>query len=136
MTLIVITSFLSFLLMNEPLKNILGTASYELPYYAVIFTSILRKNQDDSKSTTYTSIAQSMHLLAQEQSGFLGLESAREEIGITVSYWKDLASISAWKAHSDHRLAQQMGRDEFYAAFHVRIAKVERHYSFLQDKSS
>ena len=53
------------------------------PYYAVIFTSL--KNEDD---TGYTEMAQKMEQLAKEQSGFMGIESARNEIGITVSYWE------------------------------------------------
>lgn len=129
-----ILSFLSFLMMNEPIKNLLGTAADELPYYAVIFTSILRNYEGDSKSTSYASTAAAMHALAQDQAGFLALESAREGLGITVSYWKDLDSIKAWKTNSEHLLAQQLGKTEFYAAYHVRIAKVERHYSFHQEQ--
>ena len=31
--------------------------------------------------------------LAKQQPGFLGIESVKEKLGISVSYWKDLASI-------------------------------------------
>lgn len=57
------------------------------------------------------------------------MESAREELGITVSYWRDLEAISAWKANAEHQLAQQLGRERWYASFHTRIAKVERDYA-------
>ena len=66
--------------------------------------------------------------LASEQPGFLGVESAREEIGITVSYWSDLKSIKAWKANAEHQDAQRKGRKEWYTNFRVRISKVEREY--------
>ena len=33
-----------------------------------------------------------MELLAEQQDGFLGIESARSQVGITVSYWKSLES--------------------------------------------
>ncbi len=57
-------------------------------------------------------------------------ESARDALGITVSYWRDLASIAAWKRQLDHAEAQARGRRDFYARYTVRIARVERAYDF------
>ncbi|WP_211251148.1 antibiotic biosynthesis monooxygenase family protein [Deefgea rivuli] len=95
------------------------------PYYAVIFTSI-RTDVDEG----YGAMAERMIELAQTQPGFLGAESARQALGITVSYWQDLDAIKNWKAHSEHLMAQKMGRDIWYQAFKVRISKVERDYGF------
>ncbi|WP_024873626.1 antibiotic biosynthesis monooxygenase family protein [Tolumonas lignilytica] len=96
------------------------------PYYAVIFTSI-RTNIDDGYAIT----ADAMVALAQQQQpGFLGAESARNDIGITVSYWSDLDSIKQWKSNTDHLLAQRLGREKWYKSFKTRIAKVERDYEF------
>lgn len=91
------------------------------PYYAVIFTS-LRTEGDKG----YSQMADRMVELAARQPGFLGVESAREEIGITVSYWTDLESIRQWKANAEHLVAQRLGREQWYAAFKTRIARVER----------
>lgn len=66
--------------------------------------------------------------LARLQPGFLGIESAREEIGITVSYWDSLEAIKKWKANSEHIIAQKTGRQLWYDCFKVRISKVEREY--------
>jgi heme-degrading monooxygenase HmoA len=93
------------------------------PYYAVIFTST-RTEGDNG----YGEMANRMVELAQQQSGFLGVESAREELGITVSYWADLDSIKNWKANAEHLQAQKMGRKSWYELFRVRISKVERDY--------
>ena len=93
------------------------------PYYAVIFTS-LRTAVDGG----YGDTAHRMIELAAEQPGFLGVESAREELGITVSYWDSLEAIAAWKRNSEHLTAQKRGRGEWYAAFYLRICKVERDY--------
>ncbi len=93
------------------------------PYYAVIFSSI-RTDVDDG----YADTAIKMVELAQEQDGFLGVESARNEIGITVSYWRDLESIKQWKEHSEHKLARAKGREVWYTNYKTRIAKVERDY--------
>lgn len=99
-------------------------ATPEPPYYAVIFTS-LRTEGDQG----YAETARRMMELARLQPGFLGVESARDGLGITVSYWTSLDAIRAWKEHAEHRLAQQRGRD-WYAAFRVRVCRVEREYGF------
>ncbi len=93
------------------------------PYYVVIFTS-LRTPGDNG----YSDMANKMVQLATEQPGFLGIESAREELGITVSYWLDLESIKQWKANAEHLVAQKRGREQWYSSFKTRIAKVERDY--------
>ncbi|MGB5330769.1 MAG: antibiotic biosynthesis monooxygenase [Gammaproteobacteria bacterium] len=93
------------------------------PYYAVIFSSL--RNADIEG---YAETATRMVELAAEQPGFLGVESVREDLGITVSYWSDLQSIKRWKAHAEHRLAQQMGMDKWYSSYKTRIALVERDY--------
>ena len=102
------------------------------PYYAVIFSSTLA---DDAEG--YSTMADRMVALAKEQDGFLGVESAArtsEGFGITVSYWRDLESISRWKAQSEHAAAQKMGRDAFYRSYRLRIARVERDYGFERDE--
>ncbi|MDY0321164.1 MAG: antibiotic biosynthesis monooxygenase [Arcobacteraceae bacterium] len=93
------------------------------PYYAVIFTSI----KTDSKN--YFSVANAVLEEAKKQDGFLGVESVRDEIGIAVSYWKDLSSIEAWKNNTLHKNAQQFAK-EFYLHFRVRVCKVEKEYGF------
>ena len=93
------------------------------PYYAVIFTSI-RTDLEEG----YEEMAQEMVRLAALQPGYLGQESARNELGITISYWESLEAIKAWKAQSDHQTAQQQGREKWYSSYKTRIALVERDY--------
>lgn len=100
------------------------------PYYAVIFSNQLR-----SSSEGYEEMANKMLELARQQEGFLGVESARDAIGITVSYWRDQQSILRWKQDAEHILAQQRGKSEWYKSFFTRIALVERDYSFEYDKA-
>lgn len=95
------------------------------PYYAVIFTSV---RTDVAEG--YGDTASRMVELAHQQPGFLGVESAREGVGITVSYWESMESIQAWKQQAEHRMAQQTGRDRWYEAYKTRICKVERDYKF------
>ncbi len=98
------------------------------PYYAVIFTST-RTEGDNG----YEQMADAMLELASKQPGFLGFESARDGLGISVSYWDSPESIAAWQRNSTHLTAQQRGRAEWYQAFKVRVCRVERDYSFQRD---
>jgi heme-degrading monooxygenase HmoA len=93
------------------------------PYYAVIFTS-LRTDTDGG----YGETAERMAELAARQPGYLGMESVRDGLGITVSYWDSLEAIKHWKSNLEHQQAQKSGREQWYSSFRVRIAKVERDY--------
>ncbi len=73
-------------------------------------------------------MSQRMDELAREQPGYLGIESARSGLGITVSYWDSLEAIQNWKRNSEHQMAQTYGRDKWYSQFRIRICKVEREY--------
>lgn len=123
------------------------------PYFAVIFTST--RTEGDKG---YNDMADKMLALAEQQIGFLGIESVRESstglskesstglskessaglskepskeaLGITVSYWRDLDAIQRWKQNTEHLKAQQKGHDTWYESFKVRISKVERDYGF------
>ena len=93
------------------------------PYYAVIFTSI-RNHGDDG----YAHTAERMVQLASEQPGFLGFEAARQDIGISISYWDSEEAIKGWKANAEHQLAQQRGKEEWYRWYRIRVCRVEREY--------
>lgn len=95
------------------------------PYYAVIFSTI-RTNVDEG----YYETAERMEALAKLQAGYLGIESARNEIGITVSYWNNLEAILNWKNNVEHTLAREKGRTIWYKKYQLRICKVEHDYGF------
>jgi heme-degrading monooxygenase HmoA len=99
----------------------------EPPYYAVIFTN--QRSVTDQNG--YAAMAEAMAELALKQPGNLGAESTRgaDGLGITVSYWKDEASIKSWKAVSSHLAAQKLGMTRWYDHYELRVAKVERAYS-------
>jgi heme-degrading monooxygenase HmoA len=102
-------------------------ATPEPPYYAVIFTSLRTDDLDG-----YDAASARMLELAAAMPGYLGVEAAREGVGITVSYWRDLASIAAWKAEAEHLAAQGQGRQRWYERYKTRIALVERDYGFVR----
>jgi heme-degrading monooxygenase HmoA len=105
--------------------------TFEPPYYAVIF-SAFRTDGDNE----YGETAQRMEELAKTMPGYLGMESARgaDGFGITVSYWRDEASIAAWRRDGEHVLAQERGKREWYRHYDLRVARVERQYSGPRDR--
>jgi len=94
-------------------------------YYAVIFTSV-----QSEKTLGYNEMAAKMVSLAKEQKGFIDIESARDSIGITVSYWDSIEAIKQWKANYEHLNAQKIGRERWYDSYKIRICRVEREYEF------
>lgn len=99
------------------------------PYWAVIFASTMRGGAPDGG---YDDAADRMAALAAGMPGYLGVESARgaDGVGVTVSYWRDEASIAAWRRHHEHAAVQARGRGEWYASFTTRVAQVSRSHSF------
>ena len=99
------------------------TKTSDPPYYAVIFSS-----QRTEGDRGYAHMADRMFELASRQPGFLGVDSARDTdgFGITVSYWSSEEAIAAWKAHVDHKPAQEAGKRMWYTDYQIRIAKVHR----------
>lgn len=93
------------------------------PYVAVIFTSVL---VDDPVG--YAETMAHMEALVQRQPGYLGLESARDEIGVSVSYWSSEDDARAWKQVAEHALAQERGKREWYESYRLRMATVTREY--------
>ncbi|MFD0712555.1 antibiotic biosynthesis monooxygenase family protein [Paenibacillus sp. GCM10027626] len=98
------------------------------PYYAVIFTS---ERTDEDKG--YSEMVEEMVKLASVQPGFLGVESAREGLGITVSYWESLEAIQKWKQNERHLIAQRKGMSDWYLRYKTRVCKVERDYGFEKE---
>jgi len=100
----------------------------EPPYWAVIFSA----HRNAAAGDQFEETDQRMMALAAEQPGFLGVDTAASDIGITVSYWADEESIAAWRRNADHAFAQHEGRTRWYDAYQLRVARVERAHSFVR----
>lgn len=94
--------------------------------YVVIFRARVR--QFDAE---YSAMAARMRRLALDQFGCLEFQALCEgDQEIALSYWPDLDSIRRWKTHSEHLLAQSLGRERWYAAYTVQVAEIGREYRF------
>ena len=90
----------------------------------VIFRARTRALDDE-----YFRVAQRMRELALGEFGcleFTAVTQGSDEVAL--SYWKDEASVRAWKAHAEHVLAQQLGRERWYESYVVQVAQVLREY--------
>lgn len=98
--------------------------------------SFISKFNSDIDLQEYSKISDLMVILAEQQPGYLGIDSVRDQVttqGITISYWKDRISILNWKKNIDHQLAQKYGKERFYQQFETKIAKVESAYEFTKE---
>lgn len=98
------------------------------PYFAVIFSAELTGEQSDA----YRIMGQQLLALAKQQPGFLGYDDfgAGDRHSFNISYWERLEDIQAWKEHAAHLPAQARGKETWYQWYEVKIARVERAYSF------
>ena len=92
--------------------------------FVVIFRATARELDAE-----YSATAARLRELALTQFGcleFVAVTEGNQEVAL--SYWPDEASIRAWKQHADHLMAQQMGRERWYAHYSVEVAEVRRAY--------
>ena len=85
------------------------TPLFDTPYFAVIFTSTRHKLDEE-----YEGLDDILIEIAKKSGGFLGMDSARSELGISVSYWESEEDILRWKQNSDHQIAMKKGIDKWY----------------------
>lgn len=77
----------------------------------------------------YSQVASQLRELALTQFGcleFCAVTEGTQEVAL--SYWPDEVSIRAWKQHSDHLMAQQVGRERWYQTYSVEVAQIHRAY--------
>lgn len=80
----------------------------------------------------YFELAASLRAELEAIDGFLSVERfeslARPGRFLSLSFWRDEASVRAWRCHGMHRRAQQEGRDDVLAGYRLRVATVARDY--------
>lgn len=92
--------------------------------YVVIFRARVRALDDE-----YSRVAARMRELALGQFGCTGFHAVTEgQDEVALSYWPSEEAIRAWKSHPEHVLAQQAGRERWYASYFVEVAQITREY--------
>ncbi len=95
---------------------------------AVIFIS--QRTDDDDAG--YDEASAAMAGFAQDQPGYIGMDSVRGAggLGITVSYWASDADAKAWRDHGEHALIRDAGRDRWYSHYSLHVGEITRSYDW------
>ncbi|MSP48619.1 MAG: antibiotic biosynthesis monooxygenase [Alphaproteobacteria bacterium] len=84
----------------------------------------------------YLDIAAGLRPLLASIDGFLSIErfESLSEPGklLSLSYWRDEASVKAWRNLEPHRAAQAKGRGGTFRDYRLRIAGVVRDYGMTE----
>lgn len=93
-----------------------------------IFRSRLRPDHQEE----YGQVAERMHQLATAMPGFVSFNTFTASDGERVSLveFASEETHDAWRNHPEHRAAQQLGREKFYAEYRIQVCAVERDYGF------
>ncbi|MFG2481718.1 antibiotic biosynthesis monooxygenase family protein [Streptomyces virginiae] len=104
--------------------------AFEPPYVMAVFSNI--RTDDDSG---YPEVLARMKEIVRTNPGYLGYESARDPggLGITVAYFRDHESLTAWRQDLEHQAAMKQGRSDWYESYTLHVATVERSHGFVRN---
>ena len=101
---------------------------------AVIFEVMPRAGRRED----YLGIAADLRPLLEAIEGFVSIErfESLTEPGkvLSLSFWRDEASVTAWRNLEPHRRAQAAGRHGIFRDYRLRIAQVVRDYG-MEDRA-
>jgi heme-degrading monooxygenase HmoA len=99
---------------------------------------IFEVTPNDGKKQDYLDIAASLRPELDKIEGFISIERFQSlydpEKVLSLSFWKNEQSVTAWRNLETHRLAQSKGRQEIFKDYHLRIAEVNRDYGMFDRK--
>jgi heme-degrading monooxygenase HmoA len=90
----------------------------------------------DGQRDTYLQMAAALRDDLLKMDGFLSIDRFESlyEPGkmLSLSFWRDEASLAAWRALDAHRRAQSAGRHHVFGNYRLRIARVVRDYGMAE----
>jgi heme-degrading monooxygenase HmoA len=97
-----------------------------------MIVTIFRSRLRPEHAEEYGPVAARMEELAHAMPGFLAIKTFTAGDGERVSIveFADEESQRAWREHPEHREAQRLGRERFYATFRIQVCRVERAHDF------
>jgi heme-degrading monooxygenase HmoA len=92
----------------------------------IVFRSKIKPGVEEA----LTQVGMRMYELASTMPGYLSYKDFVAEDGENVSIieFESLEAVAAWRDHPEHKLAQQRGRDEFFAEYHIQVCTPIRDY--------
>ncbi len=102
---------------------------------AVIFEVKMKAGRGED----YFDLAAKLSPELEKIDGFISVERFESVVNegkyVSLSFWRDPEAVEAWKAHAEHRVAQQLGKDEIFSKYRIRVAKVMRDYGTDNDSA-
>jgi heme-degrading monooxygenase HmoA len=99
---------------------------------AVIFE--VEPNRDGYAS--YLEHATRLRPLLEQMDGFISIERFQSLNApgklLSLSFWRDEASVRAWREHAEHRVVQAQGRAGLFDDYRLRVAQVMRDYGMFE----
>ena len=76
----------------------------------------------------YAEMAEEMLALAKTMPGFIDVKAFTAEDGerLTLVWWEDDETLSAWRTNARHLVAQRAGRERWYEYYTLEVAEVKR----------
>jgi heme-degrading monooxygenase HmoA len=99
------------------------------PHVVCIFRSV----RTDHSASEYEEWSNRMDQLVATMPGYIGHVSFRDDAsrkGVTISYFRSMAELVAWKQVPLHLEAQALGRASFYMEYEIEVAEIVRHYEW------
>ena len=99
---------------------------------AVIFE--VEPSQDGH--ATYLELAARLKPMLEKMDGFISVERFQSLSNpgklLSLSFWRDEASVLAWREHPEHRTTQALGRAGVFDDYRLRVAAVMRDYGLYE----
>jgi heme-degrading monooxygenase HmoA len=113
--------------MERPMGDTEGTE----PELVILFYSRLT----EAAGEDYRRMDEEMAGRVRQYPGFAGVKSFGAEDGerLTIVWWRDEASLQAWRNDERHRIAQQTGRDRWYQYYRMEVARIFRRSRFARE---
>lgn len=103
---------------------------------AVVFEVEMR----DGRAQDYFDLAAKLRPELDKIDGFISVERFQSMVNerkyVSLSFWRDREAVEAWKVHAEHRAAQQLGKDEIFSNYRIRVAEILHDYGSDNDSAS
>jgi len=87
---------------------------------------------DGRELDRYLGIAADLRPQLDKIDGFISIERFKSLSDpnrvLSLSFWENEAAVAAWRRAPNHRAAQEIGRNEVFTDYRIRVASVLRDY--------
>ncbi len=102
-----------------------------------MIVTIFRSRLREEALAEYGPVAEQMDRLASSMPGFISLKTFTADDGehVTIAEFESEKDQSAWREHTEHRMAQEAGRDRFYSTYKIQVCSPIRTREFERTNS-